>query len=130
MKRLNPDTLLKPQAYTQVVEAAGRRTIFVSGQISQDAQGTVVAPGDFPGQARQVFANLRAALQAAGASPADITKMTTFIVDYTPELRAVIAEARSEFLSGAPPPASTLIGISALADPAYLLEIEAIAVID
>ena len=130
MKRQNPETLFKPQAYTQVVEAAGRRTIFVSGQVSQDAQGKVVAPGDFRGQARQVFANLRAALEAAGASPADVTKMTTFIVDYKPEQRAVIAEARAEFLGGAQPPASTLIGITALADPAYLLEIEAIAVID
>ena len=130
MKRLNPETLFKPQAYTQVVEATGRRTIFVSGQVSQDAQGNVVAPGDFRGQARQVFANLRAALEAAGASPADVTKVTMFIVDYEPELRPVLAEARAEFLAGAEPPASTLIGIAALADPAYLLEIEAIAVTD
>lgn len=130
MKRLNPETLFKPQAYTQVVEAAGRRTIFISGQVSQDAQGKVVAAGDFRGQARQVFANLRAALEAAGASPADVTKITMFIVDYKPELRPVVAEARSEFLAGGQPPASTLIGVTALADPAYLLEIEAIAVTD
>lgn len=128
MKRLNPDTLFKPQAYTQVVESTRRRTIYVSGQVSMDAQGNLVAPGDFRGQVRQVFTNLRAALDAAGASPADVTKMTTFVVDYKPELRPIVGEARTEFPGGSPPPASTLVGVTALADPAYLVEIEAIAV--
>lgn len=76
MKRLNPDTLFKPQAYTQ----------------------------------------------------ADVTKMTTFVVGYKPELRPIVGEARTEFLGGSPPPGSTLVGVTALADPAYLVEIEAIAV--
>jgi enamine deaminase RidA (YjgF/YER057c/UK114 family) len=130
MHRLNPQTLFKPAAYSQVVEASGRRMIFISGQVSQDTSGKVVAPGDLKGQARQVFANLRGALEAAGATPADVTKITIFVVGYQPEMRALIAEARNEFLSGSQPPASTLIGVAALADPAYLLEIEAIAVTD
>lgn len=130
MDRFNPEGLAKPAAYSQVVVASGRRTIFVAGQVSQDKQGKLVAPGDFAGQARQVFANLGMALQAAGASPGDVTKLTVFIVNYKPELRPVLGQARAAFLAGSPPPASTLIGVQALAEPGFLLEIEAIAVTD
>lgn len=130
VQRISPEGLTKPAAYTQVVVSRGNRMIFVSGQVAQDRDGNVVAPGDFMGQARQVFANLRIALEAAGATPADVTKVTMFIVNYRPELRPLLAEARSQFVGSGEPPASTLVGVQALADPAWLLEIEAIAVTD
>jgi enamine deaminase RidA (YjgF/YER057c/UK114 family) len=129
LERLTPQGLYKPAAYSQVVVAAGRRMVFISGQVSMDGDGKLVAAGDFAGQARQVFANLRTALKGAGATPADVTKLTTFVVGYRPELRAVLAEARSAIFRAGELPASTLVGIQALAEPGYLLEVEAIAIV-
>src|ERR1700694_2122168 len=130
IQRLTPKGLFKPVAYTQVVVGSGPRTVFVSGQVSMDAAGKLVAPGDFAGQARQVYANLRAALEGAGATPADVTKLTTFVVGYQPELRLLLAEARHTVFGAAALPASTLVGVQALAEPGYLVEVEAIAVTD
>ena len=128
MDRFSPEGLAKPTAYTQVVAAKGNRVVFVSGQVSQDAEGKLVAPGDLAGQARQVYANLRLALKGAGATPADVTKLTTFVVGYKPEHRPLIAEARSTVFRAGELPASTLVGVQALAEPGYLIEVEAIAV--
>jgi len=130
LHRLAPEGLFKPAAYSQVVVATGRRMVFVSGQVSIDADGKLVAPGDVLGQARQVYANLRAALEGAGAKPADVVKLTTYVVGYTPELRPLLGEARSMVFNPAAVPASTLVGVQALAEPGYLIEVEAIAVTD
>jgi enamine deaminase RidA (YjgF/YER057c/UK114 family) len=130
LERLSPQGLFKPAAYAQVVVATGRRMVFVSGQVSMDAEGRLVAPGDFNGQARQVYANLRAALEGAGTKPADVVKLTTYVVNYKPELRPLLAAARSAVFSPEALPASTLVGVDALAEPGYLIEVEAIAVTD
>src|SRR5438067_13109360 len=130
VQRLRPEGLFKPTAYSQVVVATGRRLVFVSGQVSIDAGGKLVAPGDFAGQARQVYANLRAALEGAGMAPADVAKLTTYVVGYNPELRSSLAAARATIFGAAELPASTLVGVQALAEPGYLLEVEAIAVSD
>jgi enamine deaminase RidA (YjgF/YER057c/UK114 family) len=130
LERLSPQGLFKPTAYSQVVVASGRRMVFVSGQVSMDAEGRLVAPGDFKGQASQVYANLRVALEGAGAKPADVVKLTTYVVNYNPELRSVLAAARSAVFSLEAIPASTLVGVQALAEPGYLIEVEAIAVTD
>ncbi|HYY46192.1 MAG TPA: RidA family protein [Candidatus Angelobacter sp.] len=128
MERLSPEGLVKPTAYTQVVVATGRRMVFVSGQVSQDAEGKLVAPDDFAGQAKQAYANLRLALKSAGATPADVTKLTTYVVGYRPELRPLLGEARATVFRAGELPASTLVGVQALAEPGYLIEVEAIAV--
>jgi enamine deaminase RidA (YjgF/YER057c/UK114 family) len=130
VQRLAPEGLFKPAAYTQVVVATGRRMVFVSGQVSMDAEGKLVAPGDLAGQARQVYANLRTALEGARAKAADVVKLTTYVVGYKQELRPLLAEARSTVFGPASWPASTLVGVQALAEPGYLIEVEAIAVID
>jgi enamine deaminase RidA (YjgF/YER057c/UK114 family) len=128
--RLTPNGLFKPAAYSQVVVAKGRRMVFISGQVSMDASGNLVAPGDFAGQVRQVYANLQKALAGVGASPSDVTKLTTYVVGYRPELRAALGEARTAVFGSVDLPASTLVGVQALAEPGYLVEVEAIAVID
>ena len=128
LERLTPNGLFKPAAYTQVIVASGRRTVFIAGQVSIDAEGRLVATGDFAGQVKQVFANLHTALEGAGATPADVTKITIYVVDYTPELRPLLGDARSKVFGGTLP-ASTLVGVQALAEPGYLIEVEAIAVI-
>jgi enamine deaminase RidA (YjgF/YER057c/UK114 family) len=128
LDKLNPDTLPAPRGYTQVVVATGSRTIYVSGQVAVDARGEVVAPGDAPAQARQAFLNLRAALEAAGASIADVAKLTWYVVGYRLELLPALAAARADVF-GEHAPASTLIGVQALAQPEYLVEVEAVAVL-
>jgi len=130
LERLTPEGLFKPAGYNQVVTATGRRLVFISGQVAMDAEGKLVAQDDFAGQARQVFANLRTALRGAGATPADVTKLTIYVVGYTAELRAVLADARAAVFRAAELPASTLVGVQALAVPGYLLEVEAIAVVN
>ena len=127
---LTPEGLFKPTVYSQVVVATGRRMVFIAGQVSIDAAGNLVAPNDLAGQTKQVYGNLRTALAGAGASPSDVTKITTFVVGYRPEMLPVIGEARTALFGSVDPPASTLVGIQALAQAGYLIEVEAIAVID
>jgi enamine deaminase RidA (YjgF/YER057c/UK114 family) len=122
--------LLHNAAFSQVVSASGARTIYTAGQVSIDERGGLVGRGDLAEQTRQAMRNVGLALAAAGATYRDIVKITTYVVDYRPEHRAVIGKARSPFFEGGTPPASTLVGVSALALPDWLVEIEAIAVID
>ena len=116
-------------AYSHTVVATGGRTVFIAGQVALDEQGKLVGACDLAGQARQVMENLGRALAAAGAGFRDVVKITTFVVDYTPDKRAVIGDVRSPYFAGGKPPASTLVGVSALAVPEWLIEIEAIAVV-
>jgi len=128
VQKTNPPALSTPTGYSQVVVASGTRTVFVAGQVSLDADGNLVAPGDVVGQARQAFANVRTALEAAGATIADVAKITWFVVGYDPARLPELAAARRESF-GDHAPASTLIGVQSLASPEYLVEAEAIAVI-
>ena len=125
-----PQGLLHNPAFSQVVVASGARMILTAGQVSIDEHGALVGAGDFAAQTAQCMRNVGLALTAAGASLADIVKITTYVVDYRPELRAVIGKARAPFFANRPPPASTLVGVTALALPEWLIEIEAVAVID
>ena len=130
IQKLRPSGLHNNPAYSHVVTASGARTIYLSGQVSTDEEGRVVGEGDLAAQTTQVMTNIGLALKAAGASYADIVKITTFVVGYKPELRPIIGKARSAFFEGMDPPASTLVGVSALAAPEWLIEIEAVAVVD
>src|ERR1700747_1722075 len=79
VKRTNPPTLSRPTGYTHVVEVTGPvKTVYISGQIALAAAGTVVGQGDMKAQAEQVFKNLEAALNAAGAKFSDVVKMNTY----------------------------------------------------
>lgn len=122
--------LLHNPAFSQVVAAKGARTIHISGQVATDETGALVGGSDLGQQTTQVMRNLGRALASAGASFADVVKITTYVVGYRPELRPVIGQARSPFFAGREPPASTLVGVSALAAPEWLVEIEATAVTD
>jgi enamine deaminase RidA (YjgF/YER057c/UK114 family) len=126
----HPKGLLHNTGFSQVVIASGTRTIYTAGQVSVDEGGTTIGPGDLTAQATQAMRNVGLALAAAGASYADIVKITTYVVNYRPEHRAVIAKARAPFFANRTPPASTLVGVSALALQDWLVEIEAIAVVD
>lgn len=122
---VNPSTLPASRGYTQVVIVPAGRTIHVSGQVALDTSGAIVGPGDFQAQARQVFENLKAALEAGGAAFADVVKITIFVLDMAnlPALR----EIRDEYVNTERPPASTAVQVSRLAREEFLLEIEAVA---
>jgi len=117
-------------AFSQVVVATGTRTVYIAGQVSIDERGAVVGAGDLAAQTAQAMRHVGLALAAAGASYADVVKITTYVVDYKPEDRAVIGAARAPFFAEGVRPASTLVGVSALALPEWLVEIEAVAVVD
>jgi enamine deaminase RidA (YjgF/YER057c/UK114 family) len=126
---INPSAVSKPNNYTHVVSAQGR-TVYISGQVALNAAGNVVGAGDLEKQATQVFENLKACLESAGATFADVTKMTTFIVSYRPAAdRAILGAVRAKYLPVENPPASTLVGVQSLATPDIMIEIEATAVL-
>jgi enamine deaminase RidA (YjgF/YER057c/UK114 family) len=129
IKRVNPDALMKPTGYSHVVTVGGGRLVFVAGQVALDKDGNVVGKGDLAAQARQVYANLAAALAAAGAAPKDVVKATGYVVGYQPSQLPILREARQAFFAGADPPASTLVGVSALAREEFLIEVEVIAAV-
>lgn len=124
-----PEGLLINPAFSQVVAATGARTVYVSGQVAIDENGALVGGDDLAAQTTQVMRNVGLALAAAGAGFKDVAKITTYVVNYRSEHRAIIGKARAPFFAGMTPPASTLVGVTALALPEWLIEIEAIAVL-
>jgi enamine deaminase RidA (YjgF/YER057c/UK114 family) len=122
--------LLHNPGFSQVVAVSGRRTIYTAGQVSIDERGALVGAADLAAQTAQAMRNVGLALSAAGASYADIVKITTYVVNYKPEHRSIIGKARAPFFANGTPPASTLVGVAALALPEWIVEIEAIAVVD
>jgi enamine deaminase RidA (YjgF/YER057c/UK114 family) len=122
---INPPTLPTPPGYSQLAVLSGGALIVIAGQVALDAQGAIVGPGDFALQATQVFRNLVAALEAAGAGPRNLIKLTTFVTDLSD--LAVFRQVRDQFLDPAYPPASTLVQVSRLFRPEFLIEVEALA---
>ncbi len=128
-KHIRPQGLSAPPFYTPVVETSGGRLIFIAGQVAWDADGNTVAPGDLAGQLAQAFENVKIALAAVGGTLADVTKLTIYVVNYTPDMRETVAAALTQYVGTDAPPANTLLGVQSLARPDLLVEIDAIAVI-
>ena len=129
-KNINPDTLLTPRGYTHVVTIEGaQKLVYIAGQVGVDKEGKLVGPGDLTAQIKQVAHNVIAALAAAGAKPSDIVKMNTYIVNYKASDYGAMREARAILFPSGEPPASTLVGVQALAVEGLLVEIEAVAAI-
>jgi len=118
----NPDN--KPSGFSTATRVGNM--VFSSGQVAADTNGNVVGEGDAGAQSEQVFNNIEAALIAAGAAMSDVTKITAFLVNS--EDYPAYAAARAKAFN-APGPASSTVFISGLVSPAYLVEVEAIAVI-
>src|SRR5262245_40662042 len=111
--------------YTHVVVAESESLIFISGQLARDKSRNIVGPRDMRAQIRQVGENLRVALEAAGASLADLVKTTTFVTDIDEFFRHV--DVRHDYL-GVGLPASTTVEVRRLSHPDLVVEIEAIAI--
>ena len=123
----NPQSVYTPQAHYSQVARAGN-TLYISGQLGLDLNGELVGEGDARAQARRAWRNLIALLAEYGAAPRQLVKPTTYIPRWA--YRPLVAEARDEVFPEPPYPPSTLVVVQGLAEPRFLVEIEAIAVLD
>jgi 2-iminobutanoate/2-iminopropanoate deaminase len=127
IERLAAKGVFDPPTYTQTMKVTGAETIlFISGQVAYDDKGGPGYPGDFAAQARATYAALKSQVEAGGGTLSSIVKLTTYLVDI--RHRSDLATIREEFF-GKKGPASTLVGVTALAQPGWLIEVEAIAII-
>ncbi|MBR1246788.1 RidA family protein [Bradyrhizobium sp. AUGA SZCCT0169] len=128
IRRINPPELGTPPGYSQIVDVSAGRLVFIAGQTALDRDGNVVGKNDFAAQADQVFENLTVALRASGCTAANLVKLTVFLTDMNNLGR--YREARDRFFASVTPPAApavTLVEVSKLYGPDFLIEIEAIA---
>ena len=128
---LNPADMPKPPPiFNQIVVAPRHGTpVYISGQVAFDRDGRVVGEGDMAKQIDQSFANLRAAITAAGGQPGQVTRLMVFIVDFRPEhLKLLFAAMRASFPADRMP-ANTLLGVSRLARDGLVFEVQADMVI-
>jgi enamine deaminase RidA (YjgF/YER057c/UK114 family) len=122
LKHTNPDRIHPPTGYTHVVEVQSGRVAYISGQVALDKAGELVGEGDIVAQTRQVFENIKSALEALGTDFGGVIKLNYYAVDVS--RLAEIREVRNEFLIT--PPASTFVVVKGLVRPELLIEIEAI----
>jgi enamine deaminase RidA (YjgF/YER057c/UK114 family) len=118
-----------PPIYSQAVKVSGAETIlYLSGQVAYDDNGGVAHPGDFKAQARAALQAVKAQVEAGGGTMANIVKVNTYLTDI--RHRAEYGPIREEFFGkNKKMPASTLVAVTALAQPEFLIEIEAVAVL-
>ncbi|MER7761663.1 RidA family protein [Streptomyces sp. NPDC097619] len=129
----DPAGLPVVDAYRQIAVASGSRLVFTAGQVAWDAEGTTVGPGDLAAQVEQCYLNVATALAGAGASFADVVKLTVYAVDWAPEKMPLLMDGigrAAARLGTVPVPPATLIGVAALDVPEHLVEVEATAVLD
>src|ERR1700733_1571324 len=126
----NPSTIAAPAAgYSHVAEVVSGKLVYTAGQVALDPSGNLVGKDDFRKQVRQVFENLKAAVEAAGGSFHDVIKLNYYCVDSVdPAELAAVREIRDEFVNTKNPPASTFVVVRRLVRPEWLVEVEAIAV--
>jgi enamine deaminase RidA (YjgF/YER057c/UK114 family) len=124
---INPETIAPPTGYTHVVETTGSRTIYISGQVALDRNGSIIGIDDMRAQAEQVFQNLQAALAAVNATFDDVVKVTYYLVDISQ--MQTVREVRNRYLNPVRLPASTAVEVRQLVRKEFLLEIEAVAVL-
>ncbi|WP_139490659.1 RidA family protein [Brevibacillus dissolubilis] len=123
---INPETMPPTFGYTHVVEVRNARTIYVSGQIALNKDGQVVGAGDLAVQTKQVFENIKSALDAAGVGFHDVVKLTFFVTDISQ--MGIVREIRDQYINTVNPPASSAVEVRKLIRDDLLIEVEAIAV--
>ena len=129
---INPAGVHQPAApYSHAIISSPGKLVYISGQVPVDSKGQVISAEDFEAQVDQVFSNLNHILETAGASFRDVVKLGTFLTRSSdiPAFGRKRTSFFSDFFSEDEFPASTLVVVSGLADPRYLVEIEAYATI-
>ena len=124
---VSPKGMAKATGYAYAIKKSGT-PVFISGQVALDANGNVVGEGDVAAQVEQVFQNLKSVVEGCGGSFADIVKINIYAT--SPAQRPAIAAARERWFPDGQYPASTYVVVAALAAPVFLVEIEAVAMID
>lgn len=129
--KINPAGLYEslPFGFSHAALQEGGRTLHLAGQVAWDSNAQIVGAGDLAAQTRQALANLGAVLAAAGAGPADIVRLRTYVVDHTPDKLGPVLGEIGAFYGDATPAPNTFLGVAALALPDFLIEIEATAVV-
>jgi len=129
--KINPAGLYEslPFGFSHAALQEGGRTLHLAGQVAWDSNASIVGAGDLAAQTRQALANLGAVLAAAGAGPADIVRLRTYVVDHTPDKLGPVLGEIGAFYGDATPAPNTFLGVAALALPDFLIEIEATAVV-
>ena len=127
-----PDLPNWEQAFSQlvVVPNGAGKTVYISGQVSVDKDKKLIGAGDLGAQARQALRNLDTALQAVGATAADVVKLNIYVKNYKPGDAAPVGEALRNFSPQGKMPASTWLGVQSLAEEGFLVEVDAVAVVD
>ncbi len=130
---VNPEGLPQIDLYHHVSVATGSKLVSIAGQVAYDANGDTVGTGDYAAQAEQAYLNVATALRAVGGTFDDVVRVTMFVVDWTPDKTALVLEGVTRAgaklgITSAPP--FTGIGVSVLAGPDLLLEVEVTAMID
>ena len=129
---INPDTVHSSveYGYSHASISEGGKVIHCAGQTAWDKDHNLVGGDDLGAQLKQALANLKEVLAAAGASPANVVRLRTYIVNHTPDKLEAIGAGLGAFYGDLTPAPNTLIGVSALALPDFLVEVEATAVVD
>ena len=122
---INPGTLAALPGFTHAVRIGS--TLYVSGEVALDSTGRLVGVGDLRAQAAQAFANLETVLRIGGATPADVAKLTIYVVNYSPKDLETIRAAAPEFFPQRNPPAGTVVGVEALPQDGLLIAVDATA---
>jgi enamine deaminase RidA (YjgF/YER057c/UK114 family) len=129
VRYINPDSLIKNPAFINLVVVEGKvKTVYIGGQDAINASGEIVGKGDLVAQTEQTLANLRVALTAGGAEPEHIIKMNIYVVEGQP-LEAGFGAFQNAWPEVPNPPVITVVFVSALAHPDFLVEIDAVAVV-
>lgn len=129
---INPKSMYDAVSYgfSHATKSNSRTVIHCAGQVAWDDTGALVGAGDLAAQAAQAFRNLKKVLAEAGAGPADVVRMRTYVVNHSPDKLETIGAAIQAFYGDAPPAANTLVGVQSLALPEFLIEVEVTAMID
>jgi enamine deaminase RidA (YjgF/YER057c/UK114 family) len=126
----NPSTLPPPMGFSHLAKVNHGQALYISGQVARDASGEIIGKGDFRAQLEQVFRNLQTAVSEAGGSMHDIVKLNYYCVASVDQSElAAVVEVRDRYVNAGTPPASTFVVVNRLVHPAWLIEIEAVAVL-
>ncbi len=130
LTHINPDNMAPylPFGLSHAVAIEGGRTVYLSGQVGWDESGNIVGP-DLASQLAQAHINIKKILAEAGATPADIVRLNTYVANYDPEDGAAVNAANLKLFEGVMPASATLIGVQALYAPDIRCEVEATVVV-
>jgi enamine deaminase RidA (YjgF/YER057c/UK114 family) len=128
----NPETMAKPTAgYSQVAEVSGGKIVYIAGQVAQDKSGNLVGKDDFRAQLQQIFENLKSAVEASGGNFNNVIKLNYYCAESVDASQLpVVREIRDKFVNTTNPPTSTFVFVKRLVRPEWLIEVDAVAVVN